>query len=150
AGRPGRTGPQPSPGCGLPVQLARVGEEAHEAAAAARSGNRFDRRTNWLYGRTVSEAGAGELQEAVMAFVRAFGLHRPDETPCRTPVPPSEAHALTVLAAGEPLTQTALAARLALRKSTVSRLVDQLAARGWVERPASPDDARCRLGALTP
>jgi DNA-binding MarR family transcriptional regulator len=98
----------------------------------------------------VSEAGAGELQEAVMAFVRAFGLHRPDETPCGTPVPPSEAHALTVLAAGEPLTQTALAARLALRKSTVSRLVDQLAARGWVERHASPDDARCRLVALTP
>jgi DNA-binding MarR family transcriptional regulator len=98
----------------------------------------------------VSEAGAGELQEAVMAFVRAFGLHRPDETPCGAPVPPSEAHALTVLAAGEPLTQTALAARLALRKSTVSRLVDQLAARGWVERHASPDDARCRLVALTP
>lgn len=98
----------------------------------------------------MSEAGAGELQEAVLAFVRAFGLHRPDETPCGAPVPPSEAHALTVLAAGEPLTQTALAARLALRKSTVSRLVDQLAARGWVERHASPDDARCRLVALTP
>jgi len=91
-----------------------------------------------------------ELEEAVMAFVRAFGLHRPDETPCGAPVPPSEAHALTVLAAGEPVTQTVLAARLALRKSTVSRLVDQLAARGWVERRASPDDARCRLVALTP
>jgi DNA-binding MarR family transcriptional regulator len=97
----------------------------------------------------MSEAGAGELQDAVMAFVRAFGLHRPDETPCGAPVPPSEAHALTVLAAGEPLTQTALAARLALRKSTVSRLVDQLAARGWAERRPSPGDARCRLVALT-
>jgi DNA-binding MarR family transcriptional regulator len=90
-----------------------------------------------------------ELQERIVAFVRAFGLHRPDETPCGAPVPPSEAHALAVLGAG-PLTQSDLAGRLGLRKSTVSRVVDQLAGRGWAERRTSPDDARCRLVALTP
>ncbi|HEX6418923.1 MAG TPA: MarR family transcriptional regulator [Acidimicrobiales bacterium] len=89
------------------------------------------------------------LQRHLVGFIRAFGLHRPDETPCGTPVPVSEAHALAVLAEHGPLTQKALAGHLALRKSTVSRLVDQVVARGWAERTTSPDDGRCRLVGLT-
>ncbi len=96
------------------------------------------------------ESGAAALQRHLAGFVRAFGLHRPDETPCGTPVPVSEAHALSILAERGPLTQTDLVHHLALGKSTVSRLVDQVVARGWAERTTSPDDARCRLVALTP
>jgi DNA-binding MarR family transcriptional regulator len=90
------------------------------------------------------------LQQRLVGFVRAFGLHRPDETPCGAPVPVSEAHAMSVLAAHGPLSQTDLARHLALRKSTVSRLVDQVVDRGWARRRPSPTDARCRLVELTP
>jgi DNA-binding MarR family transcriptional regulator len=90
------------------------------------------------------------LQTRLVAFVRAFGLHRPDETPCGAPVPVSEAHAVAVLAEQGPLTQSELVHHLALGKSTVSRLVDQLVARGWARRTAGRDDARLRVVALTP
>ncbi len=89
------------------------------------------------------------LQERMVALVRAFGLHRPDETPCGQPVPISEAHALAELARGEMLSQNELGARLRLEKSTVSRLVSQLAARGWLERERDPEDGRAICLRLT-
>jgi DNA-binding MarR family transcriptional regulator len=75
----------------------------------------------------------------MVALVRAFGLHRPDGTPCGKPVSVSEAHALMELGRGAPLSQRELGERLRLEKSTVSRLVSQLEARGWAVR--GPDDA---------
>lgn len=92
---------------------------------------------------------AAELQQRIVAFVRAFGLHRPDETPCGAPVPVSEAHAVAVLADGGPLSQNELAKDLRLTKSTVSRLVDQLERRGWVHRRTDEVDTRRRLVELT-
>jgi DNA-binding MarR family transcriptional regulator len=92
---------------------------------------------------------AAELQGRVAAFVRAFGLHRPDETPCGAPVPVSEAHALAVLADRGALSQTDLGRELRLTKSTVSRLVDQLERRGWAGRRNGEDDGRRRLVELT-
>lgn len=91
----------------------------------------------------------GDLQRRVVAFVRAFGLHRPDETPCGATVPVSEAHALAVLRDDGPMPQRALAVHLALTKSTVSRLVDQLEHRGFVTRRIDGRDARCRVVELT-
>lgn len=91
-----------------------------------------------------------ELQRRMVAFVRAFGLHRPDETPCGAPVPVSEAHALAVLADHGPLSQRGLGEALGLTKSTVSRLVDQLVQRGWAARTTGEGDARQRLVGLTP
>lgn len=82
------------------------------------------------------------LQEQVVAFIRAFGLHRPNETPCGKPVSVSEAHALMEISRGEPLSQSELARRLQLEKSTVSRLVAQLSAHGWVARERDPGDGR--------
>jgi len=90
------------------------------------------------------------LQRQVVAFVRAFGLHQPDRTPCGAPVPVSEAHALAVLDAEGLLSQSALARHLGLTKSTVSRLVDQLVERGWARRSPGERDARQRLVELTP
>jgi DNA-binding MarR family transcriptional regulator len=82
------------------------------------------------------------LQGRIAAFVRAFGLHQPDQTPCGQPVPVSEAHALGELAQDGPLTQTELMQRLRLEKSTVSRLAGQLIQRGWVRRGKRPGDGR--------
>jgi DNA-binding MarR family transcriptional regulator len=95
------------------------------------------------------DAQAMELQRRIVAFVRSFGLHRPDETPCGAPVPVSEAHALAALAEHGPLPQRELGEQLGLTKSTISRLVDQLERRGWAQRHAGGDDARQRLVDLT-
>ncbi|WP_062436955.1 MarR family winged helix-turn-helix transcriptional regulator [Herbidospora daliensis] len=95
-------------------------------------------------------SGDRELQEAVARFVRAFGLHQPDQTPCGQPVPVSEAHALGELARDGALRQSDLTQRLRLEKSTTSRLVTQLINRGWARRTPAPDDGRGVLVELTP
>ncbi len=95
------------------------------------------------------EVAALALQEQMVALVRAFGWHRPERTPCGQPVPISEAHALMELARANTLTQSELGARLGLEKSTVSRLVGQLEARGWLTRDRSDDDGRVALLTLS-
>lgn len=92
----------------------------------------------------------GELTAEVVRFVRAFGLHRPDDTPCGAGVSVSEAHALAALATAALMTQGQLALELRLTKSTVSRLVDQLIERGWINVGTSNADRRCRIVSLTP
>ena len=84
-----------------------------------------------------------------MRFVRNFGLHQPDRTPCGQPLPVSEAHALAEIARQGQLRQIELARRLRLQKSTVSRLVANLAGRGWVRRSSAADDGRGVLLELT-
>jgi len=91
-----------------------------------------------------------ELQERMVALIRAFGLHKPEETTCGKPVSVAEAHALMELAREDgPLVQKELAARLRLEKSTVSRLVGMLEERGWVGRCRSPKDGRALEVSLT-
>ncbi len=90
----------------------------------------------------VGRATEVDLQERMIALIRAFGLHKPDETPCGRPVSVAEAHALMELSRAETLVQKELASRLRLQKSTVSRLVGMLESRGWVERSRSPQDGR--------
>ena len=85
----------------------------------------------------------------MVGLVRAFGLHRPAETPCAVPIPLGEAHALMDLAEDGPLSHGELAARLKLQKSTVSRLVRQLEKRNWVAREVSREDNRVILVRLT-
>ncbi len=82
------------------------------------------------------------LQEQIVAFIRAFGLHRPDRTACGEPVSVSEAYALMELHTGEAISQNELAERLGLEKSTVSRLVQQLEMRAWLKRDKDPVDSR--------
>lgn len=91
-----------------------------------------------------------ELQEAMVRFVRAFGLHQPDQTPCGQSIPVSEAHALGELARDGALRQHDLARRLRLEKSSTSRLVTQLIGRGWAERAPAPEDGRGVVVQLTP
>jgi DNA-binding MarR family transcriptional regulator len=92
---------------------------------------------------------AAAAQDALMRFVRNFGLHQPERTPCGQPLPVSEAHAMVELARDGSLRQVELARRLRLRKSTVSRLVTNLAGRGWLRRHAADDDGRGVLIELT-
>ena len=82
------------------------------------------------------------LQDQIVAFIRAFGLHRPDHTACGEPVSVSEAHALMELAGVDSLRPASLAQRLRLEKSTVSRLVRQLEKRSWVIREPDLTDGR--------
>lgn len=89
------------------------------------------------------------IQDLVVAFVRAFGLHHPEQTPCGQPVSVSEAHALMELDQGGPLQQKELAACLQLDKSTVSRLVDKLQRRGWLDRVGDLEDGRAVRLSLT-
>jgi DNA-binding MarR family transcriptional regulator len=84
----------------------------------------------------------GVFHEQMIAFVRAFGLHQPDQTPCGESIPVAEAHALSEIARGEPLSQHDLVRRLRLEKSSVSRLVGNLVNRAWVERSRDPHDGR--------
>ncbi|MEL7357409.1 MAG: MarR family transcriptional regulator [Cyanobacteria bacterium J06560_6] len=91
----------------------------------------------------------GELQNALIALIRGFGLHHPDQTPCGQPVAVAEAHALMVLMQEQPLSQGMLSNRLNLEKSTVSRLLSGLEKRGWIKRDRNPDDRRIVEVALT-
>lgn len=91
---------------------------------------------------TITKVTALALQEHMVALIRAFGLHRPDETPCGQPVAVAEAHALMELTKCDGLSQNALCARLQLVKSTVSRMVSSLVKRGWVERQRDERDGR--------
>lgn len=63
-------------------------------------------------------------------------------TPCGKPVSIADAHALLELSHSRPLTQKMLAERLNLSKSTVSRLVTNMVARGWVARTRNTADGR--------
>ena len=90
-----------------------------------------------------------DLAAGVVALVRTFGLHRPEETPCGEPIPVGEAHALMDLAKHGPMNHGDLAVRLKLQKSTVSRLVQQLERRDWIIRDNSSEDNRVVLIRLT-
>ena len=79
--------------------------------------------------------------DAVVRFVRGFGLHRPERTPCGFETGVAEAHALAELTDG-PLRQLDLVERLGLAKSTVSRLAANLVERGWADRRTVDDDGR--------
>lgn len=96
----------------------------------------------------MSEAESERFADAVVAFVRGFGLHRPERTPCGFDAGVAEAHALAELSRG-PLRQLDLVERLGLAKSTVSRLVGELVDRGWVTRRSADGDSRGVTVALT-
>jgi DNA-binding MarR family transcriptional regulator len=58
--------------------------------------------------------------------------------------------AIIILLNGEAMTQGQLAEKLQLEKSSVSRLINGLEKRGWIERTQSLEDSRQKLVAPTP
>jgi DNA-binding MarR family transcriptional regulator len=95
------------------------------------------------------DVNSAELARAMTALVRAFGLHRPEKTPCGAPIAVAEAHTLIDLSEISALNQGELAERLHLEKSTISRLVRQLMVRGWIERTPLPEDGRVMMVRLS-
>jgi DNA-binding MarR family transcriptional regulator len=91
-----------------------------------------------------------DAQDQLLALVREFGLHRTEPAGGGEPVSMSEHQALMELSSGEELSQTALAVRLRLEKSTISRLAVQMEGRGWLERNRDTADARLVRLRLTP
>lgn len=89
------------------------------------------------------------LEERIISFVRAFGLHKNGETPCGKPLSVAEAYVLMELSADKLLPQQALVERLNLAKSTVSRLLKQMLKRGWVDRERDLHDGRAWVWCLT-
>jgi len=89
------------------------------------------------------------LREQVQTFIRQFGLLEQEHTPCQYPLSPSQAHALQVLGQSNLIPLYQLAGHLHLEKSTVSRLVNTLVERGWVERTINPENRREVLLKLT-
>ena len=82
------------------------------------------------------------LRDRIQELIRQFGLLDHEHTPCGRPVPTSQAHAIQVLGLLGTATQRELAARLNLDESTVSRLVDHLVQRGWLERAVDEHNRR--------
>ncbi len=89
------------------------------------------------------------LEEQIISFVRAFGLHKNGETPCGKPLSIGEAYVLMELSADKQLPQQVLVERLNLAKSTVSRLLKQMLKREWVNRERDLNDGRAWVWCLT-
>ncbi len=93
---------------------------------------------------------AQALRESFHALIRRFGLLEAVRTPCGHPIAVSHAHALMELLKKSATRQGELALSLGLSKSAVSRMVDQLEQRGWLERRVDGGDGRVRHLTLSP
>lgn len=80
------------------------------------------------------------LVDGIQAGVRARGF---------TDLRPAHGFAFARLAAGD-ATVTDLAGHLGVTRQAAAQLVDELVAKGYVERRPHPGDARARLVTLTP
>lgn len=85
------------------------------------------------------------LDRLLMDVFREMGAHRPEQLLPGWSLSLSEIYALSILAEQAPLSQQGLADALALDKSSVTRLVQQLEQRGWVTRQRDARDNRLRL-----
>lgn len=95
-----------------------------------------------------SEA-AVRLRDAMRRLIVAHGALDEVRRPCGTPLSVPHAWALLELRASGALTVTALAERLAIDRTNVSRLCARMESLGEVERTVDPSDARARVVRLT-
>ncbi len=84
---------------------------------------------------------AERIHVLIMDLIRVAGLLQPERAG-HDAFSMSQAFALHELDRGTPLSQQALADRLRLEKSSVSRLVAELERQGLVERERDPDNRR--------
>lgn len=84
---------------------------------------------------------AKALQAAVADLVRVYRFRDRDKICCHD-ISVTQCHALEALVERGPLRSQTLAEALRLDKSTVTRVVDALARKGYVERLPDADDAR--------
>lgn len=84
-------------------------------------------------------AASRALVDGISAGVKARGF---------ADIRPAHGFAFTRLASGATVTQ--LAGHLDITRQAAAQLIDELAAKGYVERRPHPDDARATLIVLTP
>ena len=89
------------------------------------------------------------FDQVLMDVFREMGAHKPEQLLPGWSLSLSEIYALGILAERAPLSQQELGDALALEKSSVSRLVQQMEQRGWVTRERDARDSRLRLLRLT-
>jgi DNA-binding MarR family transcriptional regulator len=89
----------------------------------------------------VDRSDAEQIHEMIMDLIRVAGLLQPDKAG-HDAFSMSQAFALHELDRATPLSQQALADRLMLEKSSVSRLVAELERKGFVTRERDPDNRR--------
>jgi DNA-binding MarR family transcriptional regulator len=88
------------------------------------------------------------LRNTVQSFIKSFGLLETTITPCGYKLSLSQVFALQDLQK-ETLTVTQLSEKLALERSSVSRLVDHLVKEGFVLRETNPLNRREVILSLT-
>jgi MarR family 2-MHQ and catechol resistance regulon transcriptional repressor len=98
--------------------------------------------------KTALDAQAERLGEAVGDLIRAYQFRDRNEICCHG-VSVSQCYALEALHRKGPLTMGRLSDYLYLDVSTVTRVVDQLKAEGYVERVQDPDDRRVVRAEIT-
>ncbi len=94
-------------------------------------------------------ADSAALYDAMQALVRVYQF-RDREASCYGDVSPNECYALEAIEHAGGLSVNGLAAVLGLHKSNSSRIIDGLAARGYVARRADTVDGRAVRVAITP
>lgn len=92
---------------------------------------------------------ARSLQAAVAELVRIYQVRDRDRICCHD-ISVTQCHALEVLVTRGPMRAQAMAEALRLDKSTVTRVVDALVRKAYVERLPDPDDARAQSLRITP
>ena len=103
--------------------------------------------TSTAHGKLMQDARS--LQAAVAELVRIYQVRDRDRICCHD-ISVTQCHALEVLALRGPMRAQALAEALRLDKSTVTRVVDALVRKAYVERLPDPDDARAQSLRITP
>lgn len=99
--------------------------------------------------QTALDRDAGEFHDALSAFLRVYQFRDRDRICCHD-ISVTQAYALDAVARKGPSTLNAIAAELYLEKSTASRVVKGLEAKGYLERSRNPADGRSVLLDLTP
>lgn len=92
---------------------------------------------------------ARDLRDATRHLLLAHGALDDARRPCGTPLSMPHAHALIELLGAGPLTVTALAERLSIDRTNVSRLCARLEELGELTRERHPEDGRAWLVRLT-
>lgn len=92
---------------------------------------------------------ARALRDALRRLLVAHGALDEARRPCGAPLTTSHAWALLELRDAGPITVTALAERLNIDRTNVSRLCARMESEGEVARVVHPQDGRARLVKLT-
>lgn len=83
-----------------------------------------------------------EFRSQVHRFIRLFGILHPTQTPCGFNLSLSQILALQTIEEERTTTLHALAEKLYLERSTVSRLVDALVQAGFIRREVNEENRR--------